>query len=109
MRQDAAMNRVLYPGTFDPITMGHTDLVERASRLFDEVIIAVAASPNKNPLFPLEQRVALAQEVTSHLPNVKVLGSRHCWHISSSSRRPMCCYVVCAQCPISNTNSSWRT
>jgi|TARA_R100000049_G_C1949026_1_gene95573 pantetheine-phosphate adenylyltransferase len=74
MRQDAAMNRVLYPGTFDPITMGHTDLVERASRLFDEVIIAVAASPNKNPLFPLEQRVALAKEVTSHLPNVKVMG-----------------------------------
>ena len=68
------MNRVLYPGTFDPITMGHTDLVERASRLFDEVIIAVAASPNKNPLFPLEQRVALAKEVTSHLPNVKVMG-----------------------------------
>ncbi len=46
------MNRVLYPGTFDPITMGHADLVERASRLFDEVIIAVAANPKKNPLFP---------------------------------------------------------
>ena len=68
------MNRVLYPGTFDPITMGHADLVERASRLFDEVIIAVAANPKKNPLFPLEQRVALAQEVTKHLPNVKVMG-----------------------------------
>jgi pantetheine-phosphate adenylyltransferase len=74
MRQDAAMNRVLYPGTFDPITMGHADLVERASRLFDEVIIAVAANPKKNPLFPLEQRVALAQEVTKNLPNVKVMG-----------------------------------
>ena len=46
------MNRVLYPGTFDPITKGHGDLVERASRLFDHVIIAVAASPKKNPLFP---------------------------------------------------------
>jgi len=74
MRQDAAMNRVLYPGTFDPITMGHTDLIERASRLFDEVIIAIAASPHKNPLLPLEQRVALAEEVTAHLPNVKVMG-----------------------------------
>ncbi|ABP81625.1 pantetheine-phosphate adenylyltransferase [Stutzerimonas stutzeri A1501] len=74
MRQDAAMNRVLYPGTFDPITMGHADLVERASRLFDEVIIAVAANPKKNPLFPLEQRVELAREVTKHLPNVKVIG-----------------------------------
>ena len=64
----------IYPGTFDPITKGHGDLVERASRLFDHVIIAVAASPKKNPLFPLEQRVALAQEVTAHLPNVEVVG-----------------------------------
>ena len=68
------MNRVLYPGTFDPITNGHTDLVERAARLFDEVIIAVAASPKKGPLFSLEQRVELATEVTAHLPNVKVYG-----------------------------------
>ncbi|MBA1273712.1 pantetheine-phosphate adenylyltransferase [Stutzerimonas azotifigens] len=68
------MNRVLYPGTFDPITKGHGDLVERAARLFDHVIIAVAASPRKNPLFPLEQRVELAQEVTRHLPNVEVVG-----------------------------------
>ncbi|EKM96113.1 MULTISPECIES: pantetheine-phosphate adenylyltransferase [Stutzerimonas stutzeri group] len=68
------MNRVLYPGTFDPITMGHADLVERASRLFDHVIIAVAANPKKNPLFPLEQRVELAREVTKHLPNVEVMG-----------------------------------
>lgn len=72
--QDVAMNRVLYPGTFDPITKGHGDLIERASRLFDHVIIAVAASPKKNPLFSLEQRVALAQEVTKHLPNVEVVG-----------------------------------
>ncbi|MBE7374953.1 pantetheine-phosphate adenylyltransferase [Pseudomonas lopnurensis] len=68
------MNRVLYPGTFDPITMGHADLVERASRLFDHIIIAVAANPKKNPLFPLEQRVELAREVTKHLPNVEVMG-----------------------------------
>lgn len=68
------MNRVVYPGTFDPITRGHTDLVERAARLFDEVIIAVAASPKKGPLFSLEQRVELAREVMSHLPNVKVYG-----------------------------------
>ncbi|MCQ4348656.1 pantetheine-phosphate adenylyltransferase [Pseudomonas stutzeri] len=68
------MNRALYPGTFDPITKGHGDLIERAARLFDEVIIAVAASPKKNPLFSLEQRVALAEAVCAHLPNVRVLG-----------------------------------
>ena len=68
------MNRVLYPGTFDPITRGHTDLIERAVRLFDHVIIAVAANPKKCPLFSLEKRVALAEEVTAHLPNVEVIG-----------------------------------
>lgn len=68
------MNRVIYPGTFDPITKGHSDLVERAAKLFEQVIIAVAASPKKNPLFPLEQRVELAREVTRHLPNVEVMG-----------------------------------
>ncbi len=68
------MNTVLYPGTFDPITKGHTDLVERASRLFDRVVVAVAASPKKNPAFSLEQRVEMCREVLSHLPNVEVVG-----------------------------------
>lgn len=66
--------RVVYPGTFDPITNGHLDLVERASRLFDEVVVAIAASEKKQPLFELDQRIALAQEVVSHLPNVEVKG-----------------------------------
>ncbi|MCY1396432.1 Phosphopantetheine adenylyltransferase [compost metagenome] len=68
------MNRALYPGTFDPITKGHGDLIERAARLFDEVIVAVAASPKKNPLFSLDKRVELAEAVTAHLPNVRVIG-----------------------------------
>lgn len=68
------MNRVLYPGTFDPITRGHSDLIERAARLFDHVIVGVAASPKKGPLFTLEERVALAKEATAHLPNVEVVG-----------------------------------
>lgn len=66
--------RVLYPGTFDPITNGHIDLVERASRLFDEVVVAVAAGHHKKPLFDLNERVQLVQQVTAHLPNVKVCG-----------------------------------
>ncbi len=68
------MNRVLYPGTFDPITRGHGDMVERAARLFDHVIIAVAASPKKNPLFSLEERVELVREVTRPFANVEVIG-----------------------------------
>ncbi|KZX86001.1 phosphopantetheine adenylyltransferase [Oleiphilus sp. HI0009] len=68
------MTTVIYPGTFDPITNGHTNLVERAARVFDDIIIAVAASPKKRPLFPLDQRVELAQEVLSHIDGVKVIG-----------------------------------
>ena len=76
----------LFPGTFDPLTLGHHDLVTRAARLFDEVVIAVALSPGKRPLFELDERIALAQEVCRELPNVRVEGfsgllidyARHC-------------------------------
>nr|WP_216612211.1 pantetheine-phosphate adenylyltransferase [Vibrio sp. RE86] len=68
------LSRVIYPGTFDPITNGHLDLIERASDMFDEVIIAVAASPSKNTMFTLDERVEFAQQVTSHLDNVTSKG-----------------------------------
>jgi len=68
------MIKVIYPGTFDPITKGHADLVERVSRLFDTIVIAVAESPKKQPLFDLATRVSLAEESTSHLSNVQVTG-----------------------------------
>ncbi|MEJ6655226.1 MAG: pantetheine-phosphate adenylyltransferase [Pseudomonas sp.] len=68
------MNTVLYPGTFDPITKGHMDLVGRAAKLFDRVVVAVAASAKKNPAFTLEQRVELAREVLKDYPNVEVVG-----------------------------------
>lgn len=64
----------LYPGTFDPITNGHTDLVRRAARLFDEVIVAVAANPQKRPLFNLSERVELARTVLADIKGVKVTG-----------------------------------
>ncbi len=66
--------KAIYPGTFDPVTNGHADLIERASRLFSEVIVGIAASPSKKPRFDLAQRVALLEAVTSHLPNVSVVG-----------------------------------
>ena len=68
------LSRVIYPGTFDPITNGHLDLIERAADMFDEVIIAVAASPSKNTMFTLEERVAFAQQVTQNLDNVSSKG-----------------------------------
>ena len=66
------MKRAVTPGTFDPITYGHLDIISRASQLVDEVIVAVAASAGKQPLFSLEERTALAREATAHLPNVRV-------------------------------------
>ena len=68
------MTRVVYPGTFDPITNGHTDLIERAGKLFDNVVVAIAASPKKQPLLTLDERVQLVRDATSHLPNVTVTG-----------------------------------
>ncbi|MCP5209540.1 MAG: pantetheine-phosphate adenylyltransferase [Hahellaceae bacterium] len=68
------MNVVVYPGTFDPITKGHMNLVERAAGMFDKIILAVADSPKKKPLFNLEQRVLLAQQSLAHIDCVEVLG-----------------------------------
>ncbi|HET8610475.1 MAG TPA: pantetheine-phosphate adenylyltransferase [Burkholderiales bacterium] len=67
-------NTAVYPGTFDPITLGHEDLVRRAARLFDDVILAVADSRAKGTFFTLEERVAMAREVVADIPNVKVVG-----------------------------------
>lgn len=69
------MKRALTPGTFDPITSGHLDVITRAAQLFDEVVVAVAASQKKGPsgpLFTLDERVELARQATAHLPNVRV-------------------------------------
>ena len=64
----------IYPGTFDPITNGHIDLVVRASKLFDRVIVAIAINPSKEPAFTLEERVALAKQTLAGIDNVEVCG-----------------------------------
>ncbi len=68
------MKIAVYPGTFDPITHGHFDLIERASRLFDKVVVAISASPGKGPALDLGTRIALAREVVAELANVEVIG-----------------------------------
>ncbi|OOG24119.1 pantetheine-phosphate adenylyltransferase [Thioalkalivibrio denitrificans] len=65
---------VVYPGTFDPITNGHADIVRRAVRLFDRVVLAVAANPNKAPFFSLDERIGLARETLKGVERVEVLG-----------------------------------
>ena len=67
------MKRVMYPGSFDPFTNGHLDLVERASRLFDQVVVAVAVNPGKTPMFSLSEREKLIEECCAHLGNVEVV------------------------------------
>jgi len=64
----------IYPGTFDPFTRGHEDLVRRAARLFAHVVVGIAESHSKRPIFPLEERVEMARTLTHDLPNVKVVG-----------------------------------
>lgn len=64
------MRHCIYPGTFDPVTFGHLDVLERAARLFDKVTVAVAANPGKGPLFDQHRRLELVRAVTTHLPNV---------------------------------------
>lgn len=64
----------IYPGTFDPITNGHADLVQRASPLFDKIIVAIAASRGKGPLFALDERIALAKTALANIKNVEVVG-----------------------------------
>jgi len=68
------MRRAVYPGTFDPMTNGHFDLIERASQLFDEVVVAVSENPNKTKLFTLEERISIVEELTADIPNVVVKG-----------------------------------
>lgn len=68
------MKTIVYPGTFDPITNGHIDLVERASRLFDKVVIGIARSQRKSPLFSIDERIQLASEALAHVPNIEIRG-----------------------------------
>ena len=66
------MIRVVYPGSFDPVTNGHLDIIERSAEIFDEIIVAVLVNPDKKGLFNIEERVELIERIIKHIPNVKV-------------------------------------
>jgi pantetheine-phosphate adenylyltransferase len=100
---------VIYPGTFDPITNGHVDLVERAARLFEHVVVAIAFSEKKTPLFSLEERVALCAASLTHVGNVEVTGfSNLLTDFARAAARAVCC-AACEPWRTSSTNFSWPT
>ncbi|MCI8549302.1 MAG: pantetheine-phosphate adenylyltransferase [Lachnospiraceae bacterium] len=66
------MKTAVYPGSFDPVTLGHLDIIERSSRIVDELVVGVLNNSSKNPLFSVEERVNMLKEVTSHLSNVRI-------------------------------------
>lgn len=66
------MKRAIYPGSFDPVTFGHIDMIERSAKVVDELVVAVLNNSAKNPLFSVEERVSMLKEITGHVPNVKI-------------------------------------
>lgn len=76
MKQEHGITVAVYPGSFDPVTYGHLDIIHRAAKVFDKLIVAVLNNTSKNPLFTLEERMELIRRVTKDLPNVEVDGFR---------------------------------
>jgi len=68
------MRRAIYPGTFDPITNGHLDIIQRACKIFDEIVVAVAQSEAKKPMFSLKHRIEMVEQATQNHPKIKVIG-----------------------------------
>ena len=66
------MRRAIYPGSFDPVTFGHIDMIERSAKIVDELVVAILNNSAKNPLFSVEERVSMLKEMTNHVPNVKI-------------------------------------
>jgi cytidyltransferase-like protein len=100
----------VYPASFDPITNGHLDLIARASRLFDEVVVAVAVNVDKSGgTFPLDERIRLVREAVAGVPNVRidVISGLLVDYLRGGSARASCC-AGCARSPTSNTSSRWR-
>jgi len=65
--------RAIYPGTFDPLTNGHLDIIERSAKIFDELVVAIGDNPDKNPLFSVTERATMIKKATSHLPNITIV------------------------------------
>ena len=101
------MKIAVYPGTFDPITNGHADLVARATRLFDRVVVAVAKDTGKAPVCGIEERVQLANVALADIPAVEVVPFEGLVEFCRNYGQASCC-AGCARFPTSSSSSSWR-
>ena len=102
------MRTAIYPGSFDPLTNGHLDVIQRAAKLFDRVIVAVAENEGKHPLFTLEERLAMVQRSVAHCRTSMRTASTGCWWNMSPPKKPRPLCAGCAPCRILNLNSNSR-
>ena len=72
MQRGEQMKRAIYPGSFDPVTFGHIDMIERSAKIVDELVVAILVNSAKNPLFSVEERVSILREIPGHVPNIKI-------------------------------------
>src|SRR5437773_605835 len=102
------MRCAIYPGSFDPVTNGHLDVIERARKLFDEVVVAVAGNDEKQPLFSLKERLDLLRETAGSIDNVRVAQFKGLLVDFAKAEDAGALIRGCAQSPILNSNFKWR-
>jgi len=106
------MRRAIYPGSFDPVTNGHLDIIERGCKLFDEIIIAISINPDKEPLFSTEERREIIEEVVSDINSgscrLTVEALKDCLSNMLSSVTPMQLCVASGRSPITSMSCRWR-
>lgn len=100
------MTKAVCPGSFDPVTLGHLDIIERAARTFDEVVVAVLTNPRKAPLFTVEERVEMLREATQHIPNVSVAAANGL--LVEFARQQGCQVIVKGLRPIQDFEYEWQ-